>query len=271
MTHLSCRGLFLVAVMLFNVSVALAEDEELAKSHFKLGMDLYNRSDYAGALVQFEKAYVYSNKPELKFNMARCHESLGNYKLALDAYEEYLRSNPPDQNEIKVRIANVRRLYEQKQSEENALREKAEKADAAQAEAARLRMLEEERRKRIIDPGPPWKSTRGLTGVIVGGVGVLAAGTGLIFGIMANSKASDLNSSWREGNRDYADYKDVEDQGKQFNTLAIVGLIGGGAAILAGGSLIAWHYLRPSESANHVWFEPTISPQGVTVSAGLTY
>ena len=56
------------------------KDIELAKEYYDLGEKLYKRSDFKGAIVNFEKSYSYSKHPELLFNIARCQESMGQFK-----------------------------------------------------------------------------------------------------------------------------------------------------------------------------------------------
>ena len=55
-------------------------DDALAKQYYKLGVELYDRSDYEGALKQFEKAYSHSKRPAFVYNMARCYEFMGKLK-----------------------------------------------------------------------------------------------------------------------------------------------------------------------------------------------
>ncbi len=48
-------------------SRAQETDDALAKKYYQLGKELYNRSDYEGALVQFKQSYKYSKKSGLLF------------------------------------------------------------------------------------------------------------------------------------------------------------------------------------------------------------
>ncbi len=90
------------------------EDTELAKRYYKLGEELYARSDYSKALDMFHLSYKYSGRGALLFNIARCHEALGEHKKAVDYYEKFLTSNPSNRTIVESKISNLKRLIEAK-------------------------------------------------------------------------------------------------------------------------------------------------------------
>jgi TolA-binding protein len=75
-------------VMVLTVGADGPTDAELenAKQLFKEGMNAYESGDYAEAVAYFEQAYVLSPMPELLFNIAHCHEQLGDVAAACDLY-----------------------------------------------------------------------------------------------------------------------------------------------------------------------------------------
>jgi tetratricopeptide (TPR) repeat protein len=114
MTKLTKLTTLLALLALLAPTLARADSTELAKRHYKLGEMMFNRADYAGAISQFKSAYRHSKKPALLYNIARCHESLGQHAEAIKTYEVYLESKPRDAEQIKARISNLQRLVQQK-------------------------------------------------------------------------------------------------------------------------------------------------------------
>ena len=108
---------FVLASMAPAVAGAGDEDVVLAERYFKLGSELYRRSDYAEALKLCAKSYGLSKLPALLFNMARCKESLGDHAGAITLFEQYRSTNPPEASLIETRIKNLRRLVERPQPE----------------------------------------------------------------------------------------------------------------------------------------------------------
>jgi tetratricopeptide (TPR) repeat protein len=86
---------------------------DLTASHqyYDLGVEAYEKGDYAAALRAFEAAWAEAPNPELQFNMARCHERLFQWEAAAESYETYLnaKKSAADAYEIKARIAELRR------------------------------------------------------------------------------------------------------------------------------------------------------------------
>ncbi len=70
------------------------ETKELARQHFAWGADLYAKGRYAQALAEFEEVNRLAPHPAVFYNMAHCHEKLGQPGAALRSYRQYLRSEP---------------------------------------------------------------------------------------------------------------------------------------------------------------------------------
>ena len=66
------------------------EDRERAKQLFQAGTERYEAGDLAGALEQFEQAYLLAPLPALRFNIARTREQLGDTPGACASYAELL-------------------------------------------------------------------------------------------------------------------------------------------------------------------------------------
>jgi len=65
-----------------------------AKARFKKGTELYKQARYREAIAEFEAAYKARPHGVLHYNIAQCHEKLGDIPAALRSYHEYLREVP---------------------------------------------------------------------------------------------------------------------------------------------------------------------------------
>ena len=85
-------------------------DTEVAQRLFGEGVAAYGAHDYARALQRFEAARRLKPLPAFDYNIARCHDRLGDAGAALAAYERYLAQLPdaPDAAEVRARIAILR-------------------------------------------------------------------------------------------------------------------------------------------------------------------
>jgi tetratricopeptide (TPR) repeat protein len=92
-------------------------DTEIARRHFRKGSEFYSANDYAAALKEFEAARRAFASPAIDYNIARCHDRLENYPLAIEYYERYLATakDAPDAGEIARRIQALKqRVAEEK-------------------------------------------------------------------------------------------------------------------------------------------------------------
>jgi tetratricopeptide (TPR) repeat protein len=85
---------------------AMPGDAEQARAEFERGAALYRAGDYRGALGAFEAAQSHRPAPESLFNIARCHERLGELADAVETYRAYLEASPsaPDRQEVAEHI-----------------------------------------------------------------------------------------------------------------------------------------------------------------------
>jgi hypothetical protein len=81
-----------VAVLSFFTALAAAQDKVgEAAPHFRRGVDLYNENDFAGALVEFKRAYAIAPSVNLLYNIGQTEYQMQAYADALSAFEDYLR------------------------------------------------------------------------------------------------------------------------------------------------------------------------------------
>lgn len=85
-------------------------DTEIAQRLFAEGAAAYDAKDYAHALEKFEAARRIRPAPAFDYNIARCHDRLGQAAPAIAAYERYLAAAPdaPDAAEVRTRVAVLR-------------------------------------------------------------------------------------------------------------------------------------------------------------------
>jgi hypothetical protein len=82
---------FLLAVLVLGTMPSLARaDEETARAHFKKGVDLYDRKQYAEALESFKAAYAEKQSAGIKQNIALCLKGLGRTVEAAASLDEAL-------------------------------------------------------------------------------------------------------------------------------------------------------------------------------------
>ena len=97
-----------LAICLLLSSAAAAQDQRnQARQKFEDGRLQFSGGHYREALGLFKESYQLAPYPALLFNIARCHEQLGEFHDALDAYEQYLAVNPQD-TEARARAEEMR-------------------------------------------------------------------------------------------------------------------------------------------------------------------
>jgi hypothetical protein len=316
--------MMLAAALLVAPPVAAQTDEELAKRYSKLGEVLYNRSEYEGALKQFKRSYDYSERPALLYNIARCHESLGQHEKAIDVYTKYLATKPRQRGIIEQRIKNLRRLVQKKREKQRAGEASegdgpaaAAAVDAAASGAAPTnaaaggeetpegvatagpgatdsasppgprtamngRTTAPDQPGRAIEPpGPVAKSVADtdeptrplrLTGWILAGTGGALLAAGITTGVMARSRASDVEAAGDEG-KEWSEVSGTYDEGETLEKVSIATLVTGGLAAAAGAVLVVldWRAAREERTERRAWVVPGVTAGGATLSAGVRF
>lgn len=84
------RGFLLSLVLLLLVPALARADEEAARVHFRKGVELYDRKQYAEALESFKAAYAEKQSAGIKQNIALCLKGLGRTVEAAAALDEAL-------------------------------------------------------------------------------------------------------------------------------------------------------------------------------------
>ena len=276
----SPRGLTCLALLLLLLPAASAYgqqgDTNLAKRYYKLGEELYNRADYEEALKQFKRAYTYSGQAALLYNMARCRESLGQHKQAVEHYERFLKEgSPKDPSVIKARIANLRRLIDKKEKPAPPAPKPSPTPPASQPKPTPAPVTPKPKPapKPTPVPDPPKTASPSrplrTTGWILVGVGGVSLVAGAVFSGLAAGKASDME----QYNADGREYKEVigdEEEGQSMQTGQIVALVAGGVVVATGAVLLILD-ARKQRTERRAWLAPVITPGGALVAGGVQF
>lgn len=84
---------------------ALADARLEARRHFRNGMSLIAQKQFDEGISELEAAYAIKPHPNVLYNIARAYHDAGRLTEALDAYQRYLASNPPDAATVTTTIA----------------------------------------------------------------------------------------------------------------------------------------------------------------------
>ncbi len=234
------RGLGLLVALGLFASTAWAESptHQLARKHFELGNSYYQVSNYKAALDEFEKAYALEPLPGLIFNIARCHEVLGNLKDAIAKYKLFLAKSPADASDrgtVELRIRNLEaRLKEQAPPP-------VRQPDPPAAPPA----------SPPVDEPRPTRSWRWPAGWAALGVGAAALAAGIASGAMVASKSDEFERAAAEG-KTYQTLLDLRAAGERYQKVEVAMLVVGGVALAAGGGLLIWELAgrrRPPSTA----------------------
>lgn len=278
--------LLLIPTLLLPGPQALGQtsaDDEFARKHFKLGEEYHNRADYEKALGHFTTSFELSKKPALLFNMARCQELLGEHQKAIDLYNRFLKHDPPQAELVRQRVTNLTRLVERKKLKESQKEETAQPVPVpapAPAPAPRPEPKAQPKPEPKAEPDPapvavkpsavePSRPMR-LAGWSLVGVGAASLITGLVLGVLAADKASELEDLNAAGATEYARVTDEEDAGRSLQAGQIAALAVGGAAAAVGAVLLVLD-ARKAPDESRAWLTPSVGPGGAVVTAGVRF
>ena len=100
------RGALVVALLVLPVTVA-ADARTEARRHFRRGMELVVEGTVDGGVAELELAYEILPHPNVLYNIARAYAENGRYDDALEYFERYLASDPPDREEVRQVLAAI--------------------------------------------------------------------------------------------------------------------------------------------------------------------
>ena len=238
---------------------------DLAKKHYELGSKYYETSNFKEALVHFEKAYKLKAVPGLLFNMARCHEVMGNVVQAISHYERYLEEVPgaPRRAIVEARLLNLRARKAELE------KKKAPKPAPVKPEPAPVKP---EPASAPVKPEPEpaaparprsWRFWAGLGAAGLGGASLV---TGVVLGGMARGKAGEYDEvATASKTPHYGTLEDLRSEGEGLEAGQIATLVVGGVLVAAGIGLVVWDRMAAGgaeEPGVAVTLVPAAGPRG---------
>ncbi len=217
-------------------------DVAAAKGAFQAGQASFNEADYQRAITYWEDAYRRDcTAHALLLNLARAYELSGDKRQAVEALQTYLARKPesPQKDQINRRIEVLNQQIESEPAPEPAEPQEQAPSETPTTPAPPPAEPAQPAEAKPSEPGNYW-----LGPVILGGVGVVAAGAGVVVHAIGSSDedtAAENCPTRRECSQ--AD----EDLGNSgiFKQKLGVGLMIGGAAAIGGG--VAWYFLAKPE------------------------
>lgn len=181
------------------------------------GLSHYRGGRYEDAAVRFQEAYVLTRHRDLLFNIARSRERLGDREAAVQWYRAYLATKPADETAV---IHRIRQLGGDP-TPKAIVKPTAEK-------------VPQQTEPEVVERGAgpwPWVAL---------GVGVVAAGLGTTFGVLALDDASAAREAERRSKA--ADLKDSAE------TNALIADISFGLSAAALGTAVVLWWLADNEA-----------------------
>ena len=83
-----------------SVEQAHADVRTDARGHFRNGMALIQEGRLEQGVQELETAYDLLPHPNVLYNIARAYAEAGQYERAIEFYERYLDTDPPDREEV---------------------------------------------------------------------------------------------------------------------------------------------------------------------------
>lgn len=190
-------------------AVAFADAKVDAKAAYQAGTEHFKAGDHVRALAAFERAYKLDPAPVLLYNIARCHEEMGDVAKARTNFELYLKRVPdaPDRADVERRIR------------------------VMQAVADRNRPI----KKTAPPPADPPYLAYGLAG---------AGAAGLIAGVVLGTRAASLDDEYSAEVLNAERKRGLGDDAESAALWANIAY-GAGGALLIGGAVL-WLLDSPS-------------------------
>jgi tetratricopeptide (TPR) repeat protein len=237
-----------------------AEQVTAAREHYAKGKAAQDAGEFETASEEYLAAYAASPQPLLLYNVAQVKRLSGANDEAIEYYEKYLTLDPDGPGAANSReiVAELRAAKEQDKPPIEPLLPEEEEARSLPIEPPGppdivIPILEPKRKA-------PSGKTLKIMGISTAGLGVVAIGAGVIFGLKARSKSDEVSSY--EGRWDETKNQ-LFDDGESAERLMLISTTVGAAAVITGGVL---YYMGARKDARAERLEVGVNDSGVTVS-----
>jgi len=243
---------FVACLLTLGVLPRTAHAQDTFKRYFNSAVQLYNRGENELALKQLERAKQHTREVDQDIAIALyeglCYADLPQWEDARAAFERALVLDPEAKLPVKA-SAKVNELFEE-------TRKKLTGKDAPPQVAQPEPPQPTPPAPNIQPPAPPApqpyapsaqvaeqsRSRRPVVPLVLGGVGVAAAGVGAVLGLQSRSNASKVKEAYEGGKLPSqselsaldARLDDARGQARMANVLL------GTAALAAGGAVVTW-------------------------------
>jgi tetratricopeptide (TPR) repeat protein len=237
----ACWWLIAGAMLLFTAATARADGQPAggdpkarAQVHYEAGVCAYNIGEFESAIREWKEGYRILALPDFLFNIAQAYRGTRDHQNALFFYNAFLRERPdaPNVEEVTALRDEMQRILAEQRAaapEGPGPKEAPVPARPAPEEPPPVAALT----SAPVDPRSSGRSVR-LTGAAVAGGGAALLATGVVFSLAASSAAADLEAAAAEGAPWSSALEDRERAGKRNETLGVVFLATGSAAVVAG-------------------------------------
>ena len=173
------------------------EEEDTARSHFRVGQLLYGEGRFQEAAEEFDRAYELSGRSELLYNAYLAHRDAGHVPEATDRLRQYLAETPDAQNRetlegrlsaMEATVAEQERIAQMSEEERAAL--EADRARAAEEAEEAQRRAEELQAERARDA----ERRNPLPYAILGAGGALIVGS-VVSGVVTRTRINELDEN----------------------------------------------------------------------------
>lgn len=272
---------YVIATLLVSATALAqsAEDKQEAAALVERADAANAAGDHEMAGQLYQRAYKLDPRPQLLVKVATAYQTMGKSQWALTYYCEYL-STAPAGDDVAAARTNARTLHVELGGDASATdadicrpvtRESTpppatDTTRAAAPVASASRPLPETPDE---DPDGTGTSSLRVASLALAGVGAIAFGVGVYYGLQARSIANELTNHPVEEPWP-VDLRAREERGESYNRRAIALMAGGGAAVALG--VAAYVVLRPSSSpADAVTVAPVLSPDGIGLAAAARF
>lgn len=239
------RALAIAFALLAGTGIARADRLEEAKKHFVIGKAAHDAGRYDEAIKEYQAAYDLAPLPELLFNLGQVYRLKGDKQKALDHYGKYLVVAP------KGPVAADARKYSAQLEKELAAEPPPPPPVETKPEPAPPPP------EPVIQPPPPPPEEpretatpgRGMVigAYVAGGLGLVAAGVAIKYGLDASSASDDV-SSVDDGRWDQQDIDRVQ-AGEDAEKLSLI-CTGVAAVAIGTGAVLYFMGKKKAERAN---------------------